>query len=84
MPKEERFSIACAQRQERRTVLLETFEGVAEEWLRLQSKTLAPETTSNPALAAQEPDFASGAGTAKSRRRVAFDRAELVSVTRGR
>ena len=46
MPKEERFSIACAQRQERRTVLLETFEGVAEEWLRLQSKTLAPETTS--------------------------------------
>ncbi|HTT41916.1 MAG TPA: Arm DNA-binding domain-containing protein, partial [Steroidobacteraceae bacterium] len=26
------------QRQEHRTALLETFEGVAEEWLRLQSK----------------------------------------------
>jgi integrase len=35
-----------AQRQERRTALLETFEGVAEEWLELQSKSLAPETIS--------------------------------------
>src|SRR5215467_12146062 len=35
-----------AQRRERRTALLETFEGVAEEWLELQSKSLAPETIS--------------------------------------
>jgi integrase len=35
-----------AQRQERRTALLQTFEGVAEEWLELQSKSLAPETIS--------------------------------------
>ena len=35
-----------AERQERRTALLETFEGVAEEWLELQSKSLAPETIS--------------------------------------
>ena len=35
-----------AQRQERCTALLETFEGVAEEWLELQSKSLAPETIS--------------------------------------
>jgi Arm DNA-binding domain len=35
-----------AQRQERRTALLETFEGVAEEWLELQSKSLAPATIS--------------------------------------
>jgi integrase len=35
-----------AQRQERRNALLETFEGVAEEWLELQSKSLAPETIS--------------------------------------
>jgi integrase len=35
-----------AERQERRTALLETFEGVAEEWLELQSKSLAPETVS--------------------------------------
>jgi integrase len=35
-----------ARRQERRTALLETFEGVAEEWLELQSKSLAPETIS--------------------------------------
>jgi len=34
------------ERQERRTALLETFEGVAEEWLELQSKSLAPETIS--------------------------------------
>ena len=35
-----------AQRRERRTALLETLEGVAEEWLELQSKSLAPETIS--------------------------------------
>ena len=35
-----------AERQERRTALLETFEGVAEEWLELQSKSLAAETIS--------------------------------------
>jgi integrase len=35
-----------SERQERRTALLETFEGVAEEWLELQSKSLAPETIS--------------------------------------
>jgi hypothetical protein len=35
-----------AERQERRTALLETFEGVAEEWLELQSKSLAQETIS--------------------------------------
>jgi hypothetical protein len=35
-----------AERQERRTGLLETFEGVAEEWLELQSKSLAAETIS--------------------------------------
>jgi len=35
-----------AERQERRTGLLETFEGVAEEWLELQNKSLAAETIS--------------------------------------
>jgi integrase len=35
-----------AVRQERRTALLETFEGVAQEWLELQTKSLAPETIS--------------------------------------
>jgi integrase len=35
-----------AERHERRTALLETFEGVAEEWLELQSKSLSPETIS--------------------------------------
>ena len=35
-----------SERQERRTALLETFEGVAEEWLKLQSKSLVPETIS--------------------------------------
>ena len=32
------------ERQERRAELVETFEGVAEEWLKLQSKSLAPES----------------------------------------
>lgn len=35
-----------AERQERRAALLETFEGVAEEWLNLQNRSLAPETIS--------------------------------------
>lgn len=35
-----------AERQERKTALPDTFEGVAEEWLTLQSKSLAPETIS--------------------------------------
>jgi integrase len=35
-----------AERQERKTALRDTFEGVAEEWLTLQSKSLAPETIS--------------------------------------
>ena len=35
-----------AVRQERRSALLETFEGVAQEWLELQTKSLAPETIS--------------------------------------
>jgi hypothetical protein len=35
-----------AERQERRAALVETFEGVAEGWLELQSKSLAPETIS--------------------------------------
>jgi integrase len=35
-----------AERQERRAALLETFEGVAKEWLALQGKSLAPETIS--------------------------------------
>jgi Arm DNA-binding domain len=35
-----------AERQERKTALLDTFEGVAKEWLALQSKSLAPETIS--------------------------------------
>jgi hypothetical protein len=35
-----------AERQERKTALRDTFEGVAEEWLALQSKFLAPETIS--------------------------------------
>jgi integrase len=35
-----------AVRQERRTTLLETFEAVAQEWLELQTKSLAPETIS--------------------------------------
>ena len=35
-----------SERHERRSALLETFEGVAEEWLELQSKSLAPETIS--------------------------------------
>ncbi len=32
-----------AERQERRAALLDTFAGVAKEWLELQSKSLAPE-----------------------------------------
>ena len=35
-----------AERQAKRAALLETFEGVAKEWLELQSKSLAPETIS--------------------------------------
>jgi len=35
-----------AVRQERRSALLETFEAVAQEWLELQTKSLAPETIS--------------------------------------
>lgn len=35
-----------AERHERGTALLETFEGVAEEWLKLHSKSLSPETMS--------------------------------------
>ncbi|MFZ1904792.1 MAG: integrase arm-type DNA-binding domain-containing protein [Steroidobacteraceae bacterium] len=35
-----------AERQARKTALLDTFEGVAKEWLALQSKSLAPETIS--------------------------------------
>jgi integrase len=35
-----------AERQERRAALVDTFEGVAKEWLALQSKSLAPETIS--------------------------------------
>jgi len=35
-----------AERQERRTALLDTFEGVGQEWLELQTKSLAPETIS--------------------------------------
>jgi integrase len=35
-----------AERQERRAALADTFEGVAKEWLALQSKSLAPETIS--------------------------------------
>ena len=35
-----------AQRKAQRAALLDTFEGVAEEWLALQSKSLAPETIS--------------------------------------
>jgi integrase len=35
-----------AQRRASRAALLETFEGVAREWLALQSKSLAPETIS--------------------------------------
>jgi hypothetical protein len=35
-----------AERQECKTALRDTFEGVAEEWLTLQSKSLAPETIS--------------------------------------
>jgi len=35
-----------SERHERRSALLETFEGVAEEWLELQRKSLAPETIS--------------------------------------
>jgi integrase len=35
-----------AERQERRSALVDTFEGVAKEWLALQSKSLAPETIS--------------------------------------
>jgi hypothetical protein len=33
-----------ARRQANRAAQLETFEGVAKEWLALQSKSLAPET----------------------------------------
>jgi len=35
-----------AQRKAQRAALLDTFEGVAKEWLALQSKSLAPETIS--------------------------------------
>jgi integrase len=35
-----------ADRRERSAALVETFEGIAEEWLELQSKSLAPETIS--------------------------------------
>jgi len=35
-----------AERKAKRAALLETFEGVAKEWLELQSKSLAPETIS--------------------------------------
>jgi Arm DNA-binding domain len=35
-----------AERQERNSALVNTFEGVAEECLALQSKSLAPETIS--------------------------------------
>ena len=35
-----------AQRKVQRAALLDTFEGVAKEWLALQSKSLAPETLS--------------------------------------
>jgi Phage integrase, N-terminal SAM-like domain len=35
-----------AVRQERRSALLETFEGVVQEWLELQTKSLSPETIS--------------------------------------
>src|SRR2546423_13341556 len=35
-----------AERQAKRAALLETFEGVAQEWLALQSKSLAPEPIS--------------------------------------
>jgi integrase len=35
-----------AERKAKRTALLESFEGVAKEWLELQSKSLAPETIS--------------------------------------
>ena len=33
-----------ADRKAKRAAMLVTFEGVAQEWLELQSKSLAPET----------------------------------------
>src|SRR6202451_4042747 len=37
-----------AQRKAQRAALLDTFEGVAQEWLALHSKSLSPETLSVP------------------------------------
>jgi Arm domain-containing DNA-binding protein len=43
-----------AERKAKRATLLETFEGVAKEWLELQSKSLAPENDLDPWRASEQ------------------------------
>jgi hypothetical protein len=43
-----------AQRKAQRAALLDTFEGVAQEWLALHSKSLSPETPVDPGRAVEQ------------------------------